>query len=71
MRYYGRWAGDPKGRAEDPSRCAASVTGWPSHIRHQCSRKRGHGKDGLFCKQHGSKYRNPYVPRDQETQNRP
>ncbi len=38
--------------AEDKTRCIAGVwneCGWGSH---QCQRKRGHGKDGLYCKQH-------------------
>lgn len=36
----------------DPARCIryVSETGW--HF-YQCSRKRGHGPEGLFCKQHG------------------
>jgi hypothetical protein len=47
MRIYG-WHKTP----EDPTRCIESV-----HNRYsgsyQCSRKRGHGPDGLYCKQHG------------------
>jgi len=42
----------PKGIPEDPTRCVATVadeTGW--HF-YQCKRKRGHGSDGLYCKQH-------------------
>lgn len=39
--------------APDPTRCAAEIpdaTGW---VRtRQCSRKRGHGSEGAFCKQH-------------------
>lgn len=50
MRRYGRWSGNPKGTAEDTTRCVYSVAnGW---IPAQCSRKRGHGVDGLLCKQH-------------------
>ena len=52
-RIYGQWAGDPKGRLEDETRCIEEVTeteGW-GH-RYQCRRKRGHGPDGLYCKQH-------------------
>lgn len=40
-------------RTEDISRCVVSVSGrgrWPSS--HQCNRPRGHGPDGLYCKQH-------------------
>ena len=54
-RRYNRWAGNPKGNAEDKARCAAEVferSGW--HF-YQCLRKRGHGPDGEFCKQHASK----------------
>ena len=32
-----------------PERCVYMVWGWHSH---QCSRKRGYGKDGRYCKQH-------------------
>ena len=50
-RVYGQWPGNPKGEREDKLRCVESVaTGF---IYLQCSRKRGHGKDGLYCKQHG------------------
>ena len=54
-RRYDVWAGNPKGIKEDPARCIESVadfTGWHSY---QCSRKRGHGPNGLCCKQHGKK----------------
>lgn len=51
-RVYGQWAGNTRGTPEDTTRCAAEV--WPSdgYVPRQCSRKRGHGKDGLFCRQH-------------------
>ena len=52
-RRYGCWAGDPKGSAEDITRCIEEVsdsTGWHYH---QCCRKRGHGPNGDYCKQHG------------------
>lgn len=46
MRRYGRWV------PEDETRCIA-VTGvsliWGTS---QCQRRRGHGPDGLYCKQH-------------------
>jgi len=54
-RIYDSWAGNPKGTPEDPTRCIAEVrdfTGW--HYL-QCSRKRGYGPNGLFCKQHAKK----------------
>ena len=40
-------------RREDVSLCIEEVAGresWPSY--RQCTRKRGHGPDGLYCKQH-------------------
>ena len=51
-RRYGKWAGCPQGTAEDATRCIESVYGGFC-VPHQCTRKRGHGKDGMFCKQHG------------------
>lgn len=53
-RRYNQWAANPKGDPEDKTRCIEEVIplsnlGWASH---QCYRKRGHGKDGLYCKQH-------------------
>lgn len=52
-RVYGRWAGKPKGTQEDPTRCVEEVCagGRDMHF-YQCLRKRGHGPDGLYCKQH-------------------
>lgn len=50
---YGDWAGNPNGRKPDPERCAQEV--WPNErgaIPSQCARKRGHGPEGAFCKQH-------------------
>lgn len=49
-RRYGQWAGNPKGLPEDPIRCVEVV--WSGFQRFQCSRNRGHGPDGLYCKQH-------------------
>jgi hypothetical protein len=56
-RRYGVWGGCPMGQAEDPTRCTEEVwsrenTWYP----HQCSRKRGHGPDGLYCKQHAKQH---------------
>lgn len=49
---YGRWAGNEKGVAQNPQRCVAEVW-WPRYpYPTQCSRKRGHGPQGLWCKQH-------------------
>jgi len=56
-RRYGAWGGCPMGQAEDPTRCIEEV--WPSDTTwypRQCSRKRGHGPDGLYCKQHAKKH---------------
>ena len=52
-RRYGQWAGNPDGVREDPTRCIQEV--YPRMEWHpsQCLRKRGHGPDGLYCKQHG------------------
>ncbi len=55
MRIYGQWAGEPKGRREDTTRCIVSVFSHGRYISSQCSRKRGNGPDGLYCKQHGAK----------------
>lgn len=53
MRYYGKWAGKPKGTPEDKTRCITEVAeGGRSLLLRQCYRKRGHGENGLFCKQH-------------------
>jgi hypothetical protein len=57
MRVYGHWAGNPSGTKENPANCIAVVAdGGRSCLTHQCQRRRGYGKDGLFCKQHAKKY---------------
>lgn len=44
-------------KKEDTSRCIVGIIrGFMSDGYHQCGRKRGHGRDGLFCKQHAKKY---------------
>lgn len=48
---YGEWAGNEKGSPENKTRCIEEVCGDFAYF-HQCSRKRGHGPDGLYCKQH-------------------
>jgi hypothetical protein len=55
-RRYGVWGGCPKGQSEDPTRCIEEV--WPigGWNPYQCSRKRGHGPDGLYCKQHAKQH---------------
>jgi hypothetical protein len=47
---YGTWAGNPKGYKYEEGRCAEEVS--EHHIFFQCSRKNGHGINGLYCKQH-------------------
>jgi len=49
--YYG-WTAKAK---PDPERCAKQVAhGWTYA---QCARKRGHGPEGAFCKQHAASLR--------------
>lgn len=54
-RYYGKWAGCPKGWPEDQFRCVAEVLRPHSLTHVQCRRKRGHGPGAAFCKQHANK----------------
>lgn len=50
---YGTWAGDPRGVPEDPSRCIMELFGAVgSPGGYQCTRKRGYGPAGAWCKQH-------------------
>lgn len=53
---YGDWAGNPQGNPPDYERCAEEV--WPDFgmIPYQCSRKRGHGPVGAYCKQHAKRH---------------
>jgi hypothetical protein len=57
-RRYGVWNGSPQGTPEDPERCIEDI--WPhgngGWIPYQCSRRRGHGPDGLYCKQHAKQH---------------
>jgi len=55
---YRTWAGEPRGYAYKPERCAAEVhdTGL-SPLSHQCYRKRGFGPEGLYCCIHAKKIR--------------
>ena len=51
-RRYGVWAGSP-GDPEDLTRCIEVIdvrAGWGRS--HQCRLKRGHGPEGLYCRQH-------------------
>jgi hypothetical protein len=57
LRRFEQWAGNPKGVSEDETRCRGEV--WPTSglwIPYQCLRKRGHGLNGWFCKQHAKRY---------------
>ncbi len=39
---------------EDTTRCIKEIWNFSGPIDYrQCSRKRGYGKEGLYCKQHG------------------
>lgn len=55
-RRYGCWAGEPAGKPEDMDRCIEAVRPQGRYISVQCSRKRGHGFLGNFCKQHAKYY---------------
>jgi hypothetical protein len=49
---YGEWGGNPSGNRPLPDRCAHEVYDGMTRIFSQCARKRGHGPEGAFCKQH-------------------
>ena len=53
-RRYGAWSGNPRGHPEDSARCVASVYG-DGYRSSQCARRRGHGEDGLYCRQHAKR----------------
>lgn len=41
------------GAFEDLTRCVKEIGEPPRYIHwHQCKRKRGHGPEGFYCKQH-------------------
>lgn len=56
-RRYCQWSGNPKGVPENPKRCIEEVM--DGYFIVQCKRKRGHGPDGLYCKQHAAKLAPP------------
>jgi len=66
-RRYNKWAGNPKGTVEDPTRCIAEVAvGGRSMIYHQCERKRKSAFD--FCGIHERQRlsgKRVYVPEEQ------
>jgi len=63
LRIYDQNPSNPKGTPEDTTRCVKSIWNglslcWWSR---QCKRKRGHGKNGEYCKQHAKENdENPY-----------
>lgn len=52
LRRYGRCAYNPCGTLEDTDRCVERIYRERSLVSAQCSRYRGHGKGGEYCKQH-------------------
>jgi len=56
MRIYDQWAGNPQGIAEDTTLCIEEVETFKGWHSFQCSRKRGKGRDGLYCGQHAKKH---------------
>lgn len=51
---YGSWAGNPVGAKPDFAKCCEQIgvrEGRWTRFQ-QCSKKRGHGPDGAYCKQH-------------------
>lgn len=54
---YGAWAGHPKGNAYNPKYCAArTMTPGRGSLPTHCSRKPGHGPDGIYCKEHAIEF---------------
>ena len=55
-RTYSQWAGKPAGTPENLGRCVEAVwRGYRAFYTTQCYRKRGHGPNGEYCKQHAKK----------------
>lgn len=53
---YGQWAGNEAGRKPDFTRCCKNLFDIRSAPGgYQCSRKRGHGPGGAYCKVHDPK----------------
>lgn len=53
---YGQNNTNPNGRAEDKTRCVDEVWNGPRGMSaSQCSRKRGFGPGGEYCKQHAKR----------------
>lgn len=69
-RIYGAWAGNPQGREENSANCIEEVhEQGRGGMFYQCNRKRGHGKDGLYCKQHALAKSNDPIATWYETTN--
>ena len=49
---YNSWAGNSKGNPYEEIHCAYEVLDTARWLTYQCSRKKGHGPAGLYCKQH-------------------
>ena len=58
-RRYGCWGGNPKGSAENITKCISEVHDSGAWLRRQCSRKRGFGPDGEYCKVHSKRFDPP------------
>ena len=54
LRRYAQWSGNPRGIPENISRCVEAV--YKDYRHYQCDRKRGHGPDALYCKQHAKRF---------------
>lgn len=53
---YNQSALNPNGYPEDPTKCVDEVWNGPRGMTaFQCNRKRGHGPNGEYCKQHGKR----------------
>lgn len=62
-RRYGQWAGNDRGVAEDVTRCVEEVPDpytARGFVYKQCARKRGHGPNGEYCKQHAKRMEAPH-----------
>ena len=58
-RVYGEWAGNERGVLERADCCIEGIYPYHAMIESQCSRKRGFGPGGLYCKQHGKQKDTP------------
>ncbi len=52
-RRYDAWVGNPYGDPENMNNCIYHIRS--GFHEYQCVRKRGYGKDNLYCKQHSIK----------------